>query len=60
MLRFGKLDHLVFQCSVRCGVCVAIAFHSSHLGFYAMLSINTLLTIHVISLLIERYAYTQD
>jgi hypothetical protein len=29
-------------------------FHSSHLGFWAMLSIDTLLAIYVVSLLIER------
>jgi hypothetical protein len=39
---------------------VAIVFLSSHLGFLAILSIETLLVIHVISLLIERYSYTQD
>jgi hypothetical protein len=33
MLQFGKLEHLVFPGSVRCGVCVVIVFHSSHLGF---------------------------
>jgi hypothetical protein len=29
-------------------------FHSSHLGFYAILNIETLLVIHVVSLLIEQ------
>jgi hypothetical protein len=30
------------------------------LGFYALLGIETLLVIHVVSLLIQRHAYTQD
>jgi hypothetical protein len=60
MLQFGKVEHLVFPDSVRCGVCVVIMFHSSHLGFSAMLIIETLLTIYVVSLLIERHAYTQN
>jgi hypothetical protein len=33
MLQFGKPEHPIFSGSLRCGVCVAIVFHSSHLGF---------------------------
>jgi hypothetical protein len=54
MLQFGKSEHLIFQGSMRGGVYEAIVFHSSHLGFYAMLNIDTLLAIYVVSLLIER------
>jgi hypothetical protein len=39
---------------------VTIVFHSYHLDFYTLLGIETLLIIHVISLLIQRHAYTQD
>jgi hypothetical protein len=53
-LRFGKSNCHVFPGSVRGEVYVAIVFHSSHLCFYAMLSIEILLAIHVVSRLIER------
>jgi hypothetical protein len=43
---------LVSPGSVRCEVCMTIVFHSSHLGFYAILSIETLLAIYVVSLLL--------
>jgi hypothetical protein len=52
-LRFSKLEHLIFQGLERGEVSVAILFLSSHLSFYAMLSIETLLAMHVVSLLIE-------
>jgi hypothetical protein len=52
--RFGKPEHLIFQGSERCVVYEAIVFHSSHLDFWAMLSIETSLAIHVVSLLIEQ------
>jgi hypothetical protein len=59
-LRFSKLEHLIFQGLERGEVSVAILFLSSHLSFYAMLSIETLLAMHVVSLLIEWHSYTQD
>jgi hypothetical protein len=58
-LRFGKPDHLFFPGSVRYGVCVAIVFHSSHLSIEAFVEHETLLTIYIASLLIERHTYTQ-
>jgi hypothetical protein len=59
-LQFGNLNIRFFQGLVRGGVYEAIVFHSSHLGFLGYVSIETLLAIHVISLLIERHSYTQD
>jgi hypothetical protein len=55
-----ETGHPVFPGSVRCGVCVAIMFHLSHLGIYAFVEHETLLTIYVASLLIERHTYTKD
>jgi hypothetical protein len=39
---------------------VANVFHLSHLSIYAFVEHETLLTIYVASLLIERHTYTQD
>jgi hypothetical protein len=53
-LRFKNRNIQFSQGLVRGGVYKAIVFHSSHLGFEAMSSIETLLAIHVVSLLIEQ------
>jgi hypothetical protein len=53
-LRFVKPEHPIFQGSVRCAVYKVIMFHSSHLGFWVILSIKTLLIILIVSILIER------
>jgi hypothetical protein len=52
-LRLENWNILFSHDLVRGGVYKAIVFHSSHLGFEAMLSIEILLAIHVVSLLIE-------
>jgi hypothetical protein len=59
-IRFGKSNCPIFPGSVICVVYEVTVFHSSHLVFYAILSFETLLVIHVVSLLIEGHAYTQD
>jgi hypothetical protein len=59
-LNLCKPDHPIFSASVRCGVCVAIVFHSSHLGIWAFIEYETLLTIYIASLLIEWHTYTED
>jgi hypothetical protein len=52
-LRFGKPEHSIFLGLKRCVVFEVIVFHSSHLGFWVMLSVEILLAILVVSLMIE-------
>jgi hypothetical protein len=47
-IRFSKSDCPIFPGSMRYEVYEAIVFHSSHMGFKAMLSIETLLAANYI------------
>jgi hypothetical protein len=59
ILQFGKPNCLVFLGSVRYVVYEAIVFSLISLGFLGYVSIETLLAIHVVSLLIEQQPILQ-